>query len=326
MSRYVLDNSESSHIAEIADKFLRNHQPWRPLAAIDDLRTEAEELPVGVRKFLVEARTREDAVITLANLPVSPDLAPTPAGWRDAEREEAGRLEEITLLLCASILGDPFSWANQQDGRLVHDVCPSKGMEDSLTSASSETQLTLHTEDVFHACRGDYVALMCLRNPDAVGTTVARVLPGMLPEGVMDVLRQSRFRFYPDDSHITVPADGAAPAVALTDRPYEQGPVLFGPADDHYLRIDPDFTVAVPGDTEAEEALRLCSEALAAATERLVLEPGEAAFLDNYRVIHGREVFTPRYDGKDRWLKRTSMVRDLRRSYVHERSRSRVLA
>jgi Fe(II)/alpha-ketoglutarate-dependent arginine beta-hydroxylase len=222
------------------------------------------------------------------------------------------------------LLGDPFSWANQQSGRLVHDVIPSKGMEDSLTSASSETQLTLHTEDVFHSCRGDYVALMCLRNPDAVGTTVSRVPEGALAADTVEVLRQDRFRFYPDDSHIAS-LDGVHPTVALTDRPYEQSSVLFGPADDLYLRIDPDFTTAVPGDDEAEHALRTCEELLTGATQSVVINPGEAVFIDNYRVIHGREVFTPRYDGTDRWLKRTSILRDLRRSYVHERSRSRVL-
>ncbi|WP_405836763.1 TauD/TfdA family dioxygenase [Streptomyces platensis] len=324
MSRYTLDHAERTHIAELAEKLLVNHQPWRPLEAVEALRAEAEELPVGLRRFMATARLDEDAVITVANLPVSADLAPTPISWQAAAEATAGAVDEVTLLLCASLLGDPFSWANQQGGRLVHDVIPSKGMEDSLTSASSETQLTLHTEDVFHSCRGDWVALMCLRNPDNVGTTISGIPAGVLPAENVELLRQDRFRFYPDDSHIAS-LDGVTPSLALTDRPYEQAGVLFGPAEDLYLRIDPDFTTAVPGDTEAEQALRACEEALAGATSSVVINPGEAVFIDNYRLIHGREVFTPRYDGTDRWLKRTSMVRDIRRSYVHERSRSRVL-
>ncbi|QMU70179.1 hypothetical protein GXP74_20055 [Streptacidiphilus sp. P02-A3a] len=36
------------------------------------------------------------------------------------------------------------------------------------------------------------------------------------------------------------------------------------------------------------------------AQEKVVLEPGDAIFLDNYRVVHGREPFQPRYDGTDR--------------------------
>ena len=56
-----------------------------------------------------------------------------------------------------------------------------------------------------------------------------------------------------------------------------------------------------------------------------MLAPGEAVFVDNYKVIHGRDTFTPRYDGTDRWLKRTSLVRDIRRTYVRSKSRSRLL-
>jgi L-asparagine oxygenase len=30
--------------------------------------------------------------------------------------------------------------------------------------------------------------------------------------------------------------------------------------------------------------------------------------------VHGRTAFTPRYDGRDRWLQRIFSLRDLRRS------------
>ncbi|MGW1200501.1 TauD/TfdA family dioxygenase [Streptomyces sp. NPDC002536] len=325
MGRYVLNDTEKSEVAQITDAFLARNTVWDWLGYAEEVRVEAENLPVGLRKFLVAERAAEDAVITVANLPVSEDLVPTPPSWQTAEKEGAARREELVLLLVASVLGDPFAWTNQQNGRLVHDVCPSKGQEASLTSASSEVQLTLHTEDVFHTCRGDYVALMCLRNPDAVGTTVARVDAVDFPEPVREVLHRDRFRFYPDDSHVEAAMREAGGAVALDERPHEVSSVLFGPEEDPYLRIDADFTSPLPGDPEAERALDDAAGRLEAATEAVVLNPGEAVFLDNYRVIHGRSVFTPRYDGTDRWLKRTSMVRDLRRTYVHTRSRSRVL-
>jgi len=59
--------------------------------------------------------------------------------------------------------------------------------------------------------------------------------------------------------------------------------------------------------------------------ERVVLRPGDVAFLDNYRVVHGREPFTPRYDGHDRWLKRVNLIRDIRRVFVETRSLTRVI-
>ncbi|EST38550.1 hypothetical protein N566_06880 [Streptomycetaceae bacterium MP113-05] len=326
MARYVLNDVEKNDIAEMADAFLAGRPAWAPMDYVDEIRAEAERLPVGVRQFLVTSRAAEDAVIAVANLPVDEELVPTPPNWQVAEKEGAAIREELVLLLIASVLGDPFAWSNQQNGRLVHDVCPSKGQEKSLTSASSKQQLTLHTEDVFHACRGDYVALMCLRNPDRVGTTVAIVDSVEFAEPLRDVLHQNRFRFYPDDAHDVVPLHSAEHPAALEERPHEVASVLFGPQDSPYLRIDGDFTSALPGDAEAASAINEAAARLAAAAESVVLSPGEAAFVDNYRVIHGRDTFTPRYDGTDRWLKRTSMVRDLRRTYVHTKSRSRLLA
>ncbi|MEI5521897.1 TauD/TfdA family dioxygenase [Streptomyces brasiliscabiei] len=260
----------------------------------------------------------------MSDLPVDENLVATPPSWHIAAKEGAAIREELVLLLVASALGDPFAWSNQQNGRLVHDVCPSKGQETSLTSASSQAQLTLHTEDVFHACRGDYVALMCLRNPDGVGTTVARVDSVSLSDSMRDVLHQDRFRFYPDDSHEYGIVEGET--AGLDKRPHEQGAVLFGPAEFPYLRMNADFTCPRSGDTEAAKAMAEFGEQLNGTAERVVLRPGTVAFLDNYRVVHGRDVFIPRYDGTDRWLKRTSVVRDLRRTYVETRKRSRVLA
>ncbi len=251
-----------------------------------------------VRRFLVSSRAAEDAVIVLGNLPVDEALVPTPPSWQVAEKEAAAIREELVLLLVGSVLGEPFGWTNQQNGRLVHDVCPSKGQEDSLTSASSRQQLTLHTEDVFHSCRGDYVALMCLRNPDAVGTTVALVESVEFPEPVRRVLHQDRFRFFPDDSHHVVPQHSAESPSALEDRPYEVASVLFGPEEAPYLRIDADFTEAVPGDTRAEAALEAAAGLLAGAAERVVLSPGDAVFIDNHRAVHGRDTFTPDTTGR----------------------------
>ncbi|WP_128430366.1 TauD/TfdA family dioxygenase [Streptomyces cyaneus] len=324
MADYVLSEDEKYVTGQIADAFLARHQVWEPYQYPERIQAEAEKLPLGLRQFMVASRADEAAVITVSNLPVDENLVPTPASWQIAEKEGAAIREELVLLLVASLLGDPFAWSNQQNGRLVHDVCPSKGQETSLTSASSQTQLTLHTEDVFHACRGDYVALMCLRNPDGVGTTVARVDAVDLDDSVREVLHQDRFRFYPDDSHEYGTVEGTA--AGLDERPHDRGAVLFGPAEFPYLRMDADFTSPLSGDTDAERAMAECAERLNASAERVVLRPGMVAFLDNYRVVHGRDVFTPRYDGTDRWLKRTSVVRDLRRTYVHTGKRSRVLA
>lgn len=280
---------------------------------LPDIRVTAEELPRRLRAFLAESRITEASVFKVAGLPLSPHLAMTPVGWATAEALGAGRQEELTLLLIASVVGDPFSWATQQNGRLVHDVCPAPGAEQSLTSASSEAALSLHTEDVHHSCRADYVCLMCLRNPDATPTTVARCDDVVLSHELRDSLSERRFRFHPDDSH-----DGGGSVEP------ETGPVLFGPAERPYLRFDVDF---VSGEDETgSAAIQTAARSFERAAEQVVLEPGEIVFLDNQRVLHGRSPFTPRYDGTDRWLKRVNLARDIRRTYRQTGSYSRVIA
>jgi Fe(II)/alpha-ketoglutarate-dependent arginine beta-hydroxylase len=264
-------------------------------------------------------------VAVVSGLPIAADLAPTPTGWDVAAKSGVGAREELVLLLCGSALGEAFGWVNQQDGRVLHDVCPSPGMEQSLTSASSSTPLSLHTEDVFHNNRGDYVSLLCLRNPDGVGTTFTRVSNLDVPGWVYDVLTQQRFRFFPDDSHIgavTVLDD----ADRLNGRDGTPGSVIFGPAERPYLRFDIDFMSTEDGDDEAAEAVRLTQRALSDSVERVVLAPGDAVFVDNYRVVHGREPFNARYDGHDRWLKRLNLIRDIRRIYAASPTRSRIVA
>ncbi|MFE7482630.1 TauD/TfdA family dioxygenase [Streptomyces sp. NPDC057552] len=307
----LLNDAESRAVGDLADEFLDSFGPMRDPAKIAAAATvAAQRLPSRIREFLARARAEEPAVTVLSNLPVQESLEPTPVGWELASKLGAAQREETVLLLCGAALAEPFGWISQQAGRLVHDVCPTPGEETSLTSASSTLALNFHTEDVFHPCRCDYVSLFCLRNPTQVGTTIVRTDALDLPAEIRAVLFQERFLFLPDDSHSL----SSLPTTPENETPgTHRGAVLFGPADAPYLRFDIDFMRAVPGDQEASEAIDAVQAALLEHTERIALSPGELVFVDNYRVVHGREPFVSRYDGTDRWLKRLNLTRDARR-------------
>lgn len=317
--RLVLTDTERAEVAALVDEVGTLGQNWDPLAVAGSATTHAQRLPLRLRQFLCEVRETEADIAVVSNLPVDRDLAPTPAGWDVAAKTGAGRREELTLLLVGAGLAEPFGWANQQDGRVVHDVCPVPGQEAALTSASSETELSLHTEDVYHPCRGDYVSLYCLRNPDAVGTTVVRVDDLDLPGELRETLRRAEYRFYADDSHAVGFTTGAGRDNHLSGRPYELGSVLFGPHERPYLRFDIDFM------SGASDAIHRTQQMFGDVIDRVVLSPGDAIFVDNYQVVHGREPFTPRYDGHDRWLKRLNLIRDVRRIYAGSDRRSRII-
>lgn len=59
-------------------------------------------------------------------------------------------------------------------------------------------------------------------------------------------------------------------------------------------------------DPVAQAAFDLLHEQLQdeANFHRVTLYPGDAIFIANHRVLHGRESIVPRFDGNDRWLVR----------------------
>jgi Fe(II)/alpha-ketoglutarate-dependent arginine beta-hydroxylase len=222
------------------------------------------------------------------------------------------------LALLGSLLGHPFAWATQQDGRLVHDVIPIKGHEREQLGSSSEALLTWHTEDAFHPLRGDYLSFACLRNPYRAATTVGYATDLDLPAGAREALWQERFGIRPDESHLAK-NNSASGMNAFEDidemqRHPERVAVLFGDPERPYIRADPYFMIVDGDDHEARWALDALEKAMDAAMFDLILADGDFCFLDNFRVVHGRKPFKARHDGTDRWLKRINLTLDLRKS------------
>lgn len=259
-------------------------------------------LPDRVVRALHGARLAGTPAVTVVrgNRVDDAALGPTPRGWAGADNP-ASRPYALMALLYASVLGDPVAWQAQQDGRIVTDIVPAPGMESSLVSSSSTRELSWHTEDAFSPHRADWVGLLCLRNPQEVPTTVAAVDVPRIPPGVREVLVGRRFTIRPDDAH----------ELRGTARPEPEPVALLDPEDPTLLRVDRDYTQALPEDDEARAALGWLVDHLDRATEDLVLCPGDMAFVDNRRSVHGRRPFAPSYRANERWLKRVNVVRDL---------------
>lgn len=86
-----------------------------------------------------------------------------------------------------------------------------------------------------------------------------------------------------------------------------------------------DFHATHPLDDEAEQALQSLRAAFLDVAAMLVLQPGELAFVDNRVAVHGRTSFRPHYDGQDRWLHRTFVHLDHRRTTGHRAGGGSVL-
>ncbi|MGW0334747.1 TauD/TfdA family dioxygenase [Streptomyces sp. NPDC003011] len=238
-----------------------------------------------------------DGLFVLRGLPVDDAaIGPTPGHWSTAG--DAGAVHDVVLLLLSTVMGTPIAWEGQQDGRFVHNIVPSPGHEEEQTGASSSVLLSPHTEDAFHPGRAHLLVLGCMRNPDSVATTAAAVRQAELSDGDVEVLSRPVLPILPDDAYERAREyEGEPPAV----------PTLWAAEDGLTLRFDPAYTPLDRAPEDHRAAYARLEDELARVSVAVSLDPGEVLVVDNDLVVHGRVPFTARYDGTDRWLKRSSV-------------------
>ncbi|MEU5956275.1 TauD/TfdA family dioxygenase [Streptomyces sp. NPDC047525] len=312
----TLDGTERDEIARLATVLAgTGSRLVDDLAWLDQARALSSGLPAGVRAAI--RRFRHDpgsgGLMTLRNLPVGDtELPPTPTVAGSVER--AATVPAAVAVLLSLHLGEIASFREEKTGALVQNVVPVPGQETEQSNAGS-IPLDLHVENAFHRNRPDYVGLLCLRgdHTGAAGTltsSIREALP-LLSDEDLEQLRSPAFVTEPP------PSFGAGDSTPVHA-------VLEGDPADPNVRVD--FHATHARDDAGKLALeRLRDVFLDVATE-LVLQPGEMAFVDNRVAIHGRTAFTPRYDGRDRWLHRTFVHLDHRRTRVHRADGGPVLS
>ncbi|SOD91589.1 guanitoxin biosynthesis L-enduracididine beta-hydroxylase GntD [Streptomyces sp. Ag109_G2-15] len=320
---------EAAQIRALADE-LGVERNTAPEHRLTEFAVRAHDLPIRLRNLLTGFRLADDvpaAGVLLSGLPVDESaLGPTPTvATAESDTAESARASAL-LLLIASLLGDPFSFATQQRGKLMLDVFPVPGHENTQLGSSSETELEWHTEDAFHPYRADWIMLLGLRNPYRAPTMFAPVQLLELDENIRDLLFEERYMILPDESHTaefneatsgTDSGDYVTAAFArITDmstRP-KRIAVLSGDRRFPFIRIDPAFMPDELDDPEAERALRRIGVEIHRTMQDIALGSGDLLVIDNKRAVHGRRPFTARFDGTDRWLRRINISADLRAS------------
>ena len=319
----IADEHDARSVEEMCAALTRRYASNEDEALLRDLPLLSHDLPARLKQAVSEFRFCDEAgfLVIRGHRIDQSRIGPTPDEWRKRRTPHRSFAEELTLLLYAALLGDPFGWRTQQDGHLIHEVFPIRRDESAQLGTSSRVLLTWHTEDAFHEFRADHLMLLALRNPDRVPTTVGHLDPTLLDNDIIDVLFSERFVIKPDNSHLVENNSGIATSTASAFDVIAQMQVapqrvalLYGDRRSPYLRLDPDFMAPSPGDLPARRALDAIIEAVNANLRDVVLESGDLLILDNLKVVHGRRPFTARYDGTDRWLKRVNVTRDLRKS------------
>jgi len=286
---------------------LRNRLPVRPR---EDIRgfyaaaaAAAELLPLELIRRLAEFRAigNADGFLLLTGLPVDEsELPPTPAG-APAPVDRPLLAMEAWLSLVARWLGLPTGYAELRNGTILHDVCPSPSApypsSETRRRGQAETPLEFHTEMAYHRRQPHYVLLACSRSDhESVASTLVASIRKALP--LVDPADRQQLLAEPVPCNVDIAFQGGDP-----EGPIASVRVLHGDASDPFLGYD--RGLLAPRAPAAERSVKALSDALDQVAEGVRLRPGDLIILDNYRTTHGRTPFSPRWDGRDRWLHRT---------------------
>jgi L-asparagine oxygenase len=315
--RVVFSDAERDELAASALGLTRT-----PPALVDDdkwlaaARRLAGAVPIRVRHAVRRFQHDPglDGVLLLSNLWLDAGRLPETPTWPGSVERNA-TLPAATQALIGLCLGEMLAYQKEKDGALIQNVVPIRGRERTQSNAGSAA-LEMHVENAFHPHRPNYIMLLCLRNDHEnraglLTGPLRRAFPH-IPVSVREVLQQERFETQAPPSFIASGAKSLRHAV------------FSGACEDPDILVD--FNATEPLDDEARNAMDVLKEHLAAAAKTFILRPGDLAVVDNRVTVHGRSEFVPRYDGLDRWLHRSFVHLDNRRSRGSRAGNSQVIA
>lgn len=301
---FQLTAEQAASIEELASRIdaLPNDEPDAFCRQALDV---AFELPSELRRAVLNFSDvgSDTGVMVIRGLNVDEDLPDTPL---DNGQGIAGRTRFVKQMASiAHLLGTMVGYEAENGGRLVQDMVPNPKLAMTQQSQSSKVELEAHTEQCFSDHRPDYVLLGALRgDPNAYTFAyAARKFVEHFTEDELRQLREPRWMTQIDDSFKPYIPDPNA-----VRGPY---PIITGPVDDPYILVDQDLMHGVT--REAQELLDKVIQTYVEHRDGVALQAGDLLLLDNPRAIHGRSLFTPRFDGKDRFIARGFVVRDRRR-------------
>jgi L-asparagine oxygenase len=305
-TRISLGSAEREELLMLA-KYVTEDPGRDPEAFCGAARRAAAHLPNSVAEFLRDfyrSGSLSGAVL-ISGLPVD-DAPSTPADNRQ-HLGQCTMLARVQAIL-NEFLGSMVAYEAEGGGRLFQDMVPSRAAATTQTSLSSVIELQVHTEQAFSDLRPDYLSLACLRDDPCASTfiiTAKEIASRCTPEEI-DLLRQPRWTTTIDASFLGQGHDYEA---GLLRGPM---PVFYGAPDDPFMILDQDLMRGT--DQVAQDLLKRVISAYLDGRCAYTLRQGEVLILDNKRAAHGRSDFIARFDGTDRFVIRSFVVRDLDRS------------
>ena len=256
-------------------------------------------------------------------------LAETPQSFLyvpDLDGTLAGRA--AALAAHAFLHLETISYGSENDGALFVNLVALPG--EGRMPEKSKDKMRGHTDAVTFPFSGethpsnpriapspDFVTLVGLRNPNAVGTTVMpldAILSKLNPDEIAE-LKKAQYSIQTQDTFKTGILDELGHALTLLDVP-----LLKDAPNTTHVRFSHRNVSSSEDYPLGEQAAKKFKEACEEVAEAVVVAPGDVLLVSNRICLHGRGVVGEAVGGEARWLLRTyaldtTDLDELRRHY-----------
>jgi L-asparagine oxygenase len=261
---------------------------------------------IWTRMMDFKVNSKSSGIMIIKNLPTDEDLPPTPSDTvSENYTVRTTFFCETSLTLFALLLGEPYSFFQENCGNLYQNVVATKRGKNAMSSESSSVILPFHTEDSFHPYSPDYVCLACLKeDPLKLAKTiyihVDDIFRSSLLKSQKDILFESRF------------INKVAYSFGYGNNAVLKKPtaVCWGDPSSPFIR----YSFLMKGtDSESQDALKALKNSFKSDLQQSVeLKKGEVMILNNRKVLHGRTKYKPDINyPNNRWLKRIFIINNL---------------
>ena len=297
MFEFILKNSEKEKILKLCEKV--NSSPNNIEIFLNEIKEAAHELPESLKEVLNEFKQSGYAALLLENLYIDSDIeTPSSNKYHIGETTLLGKVQAI--INC--YIGEMVSYEAEGDGRLFQDMVPNKNQQHSQTSLSSKTELELHTEQAFSELRPDYLSLACLKGDKNAKTYLLDIRDLMDSLDIEDIclLKQSLWNIGVD---LSFKINGCSEGV--------RGPIPILSVLDQSLQLNFDQDLMIGLNEEANIVIKKIIEIYYKKRKYIILKPGNLLIINNHKAVHGRSTFTPNFDGNDRFIIRSFIMKNL---------------
>lgn len=250
------------------------------------------EATVMARKFIGDTLSLKknlldgDGYIIFSGLPQDEDI-PSPPTQGECITGKTSISESVLLGVTEALGFHPFSYREEKQGVLIHDITPVTGKETSVSSNGTR-DFPWHTDAAFlnRSIRPSTLSLYCLINQTNTGTSLAPVSEILrhLSQMEIDILMDDQFQHHSPETFSVVNDSTRASVIDKVDGQYE-------------LKLSSHTIEALT--PESKNALISLIEAMNKVAITHLWHPGDMVIFNNLRCVHARGNIHGR-----RWLKR----------------------